>query len=210
MKIGQARGPASAVGAGGLFVLLWLVLGVPLPFSLVAGAAGFGALWYMLKGRRVEPDESPRLEEFVDLDMARKTAAQGRELAASLQEQIARLPRGDRMGARLSRLVELLVAIVKDIESDPKDATAARAFLGFQGESALRIARLALDMQARGASEAQLRDARAKIESSLDRLIRAHELHLARLQEDNIAELQGELEALEESLAIEDGSGTSR
>jgi len=200
----------SALGAGGLFVLLWLVLGVPLPFSLAAGAAGFGALWYMLKGRRADQDEAPRLEEFVDLEMAKKTAAQGRELAASLQEQIARLPRGDRMGARLARLVELLVAIAKDIDSDPKDAPAARAFLGFQGESALRIARLALDMQARGASEAQLRDARSRIEASLDRLIRAHELHLARLQEDNIAELQGELEALEESLAIEDGSGTPR
>jgi hypothetical protein len=142
--------------------------------------------------------------------MAKKTAAQGRELAASLQELVARLPRGDRMGARLSRLVELLLAIVKDIESDPKDAPAARAFLGFQGESSLRIARLALDMQARGASEEQLRDARTKIEASLDRLIRAHELHLARLQEDNIAELEGELEALEESLAIEDGSDKAR
>ena len=207
---------ASALGGGGLFLALWLALGLPLVWSAAAGAAGYGALWLMLAGGRKREERLPFASGFVDKELARKTIALARQSAAKLREESARLGRGDALGPRFARLAELSDAIASDVEADTKDAVSASAFLATQGEAAARIARLAADLAGRGASGAQLSQAREKIAAALDRLVTLHERHLANLQEDNLAELQAELDAIEDGLSLEEeidgasrGSGAS-
>jgi len=194
---------AAAAGAGGLFLAFWLGLGVPLPFSVAAGAAGYGALWLVLRNAFVRPPEGA-LGDFVDLALAERTVERGRILAAGLRETAARFRAGDTLRPRLARLAEALDAIAKDVAADPKDAGTASVFLGVQGESAARIARLALDLETRGASREQLAEAREKISAAMDSLVDAHERLLAHLQEDNMAELQAELDVLEQSMGLDE------
>jgi hypothetical protein len=208
---GLAGTLVAALGGGGLFLALWLALGIPLPWSAAAGGAGYGAIWFMLKGARRREERIPFAGDFVDKELARKTISRARQAAGKLREESARMEKGDALAPRLDRLAKLQEAIASDVEADPKDALSASAFLSTQGEAASRIARLAVDLAGRGASDAQLGQAREKIAFALDRLVSLHERHLANLQEDNLAELQAELDAIEEGLSLEEEiDGASR
>jgi hypothetical protein len=205
---GSLKALLSAGGAGGLFFLFWLVLGLPLPWSAAAGAAGYGALWLLLGGALsgLLPGGKAQapIGSFVDEGLARRTAAQALAAAKALEETLARYDRRDPLLPRFRRLAELLRAIAADVQADPKDATAASAFIGLQGEGAARVARIALDLEGRGASREQLAEARERVSAALDGLVAAHERHLAHLQEDNLAELQAELDVLEQSLGLDE------
>ena len=131
---------ASSLGAAGLFFTFWLIVGVPLPWSAGAGVAGYAALWMLISGalRTGGTEEKPLDTNFVDTELARKTIAAGRAAAKDLRDRIPELGRSNPLSRRCSRLAELLDAIASDVESDPKDAPAAHAFLSYQGEAGPR------------------------------------------------------------------------
>ncbi len=200
---GSLRAMLSSGGAGIMFILFWLGLGVPLAFSALAGVAGYGALWLVLGNAFGRKGKESSIGTFVDHELARKTVAQGTAAANALEATISRFDPRDGLVPKLKRISALLRSIARDVEADPKDASAASVFISIQGDTAVRIARLALDLDGRGAARDQLANARKRIDSALDGLITAHERHLEHLQEDNLAELQSELDVLEESLDIE-------
>lgn len=193
----------SSLGATGLFFTFWLAVGVPLVWSAGAGIAGYAALWMLISGaRRTGKNVPDRLVmDYVDTDLARKTVASGRAAAKSLRDRIPELGPSNPLTPRCQRLAQLLDAIASDVESDPKDAPAAHAFLSYQGEAASRVTTMAIELKKRGGSESQLAEARSRIGRIFELLEAALEHQLERLQEDNLAELQSELEVLEESLA---------
>jgi hypothetical protein len=201
----------SSLGAAGLFFTFWLLVGVPLPWSAGAGIAGYAALWMLFSGalKVGGAEDRPFVTDFVDTELARKTIAAGRAAAKDLRERIPELGRSNPLARRCARLAELLDAIASDVESDPKDAPAAQAFLGYQGEAASRLTRMAMELEKRGGSDAQIEDSRARIERIFGILESTMERQLSRLQEDNIAELQSELEVLEESLSEDSGFGAA-
>lgn len=199
-----ARAFVPAAGAAALFLGFWLGLGVPLAYSLAAGAAAYVALFFMLKGAAGPAKEEARVGDFVDRDLARKTAARGRELAREVETELAGFEGEPALAAKFRSLAGLLTAIAADVEADPKDALSASVFLGLQGEAVPRLLRLCRDLRRRGASETQLGEAGAKIDLVLEKLIKAHEDRLARLQDDNLAELQVELDVLGETMGIDE------
>lgn len=208
MSAGKGSGLAalfSSLGAAALFFLFWLVVGLPLPWSAGAGIAGYAALWLVFSGsqKKIALEEKPLTMDYVDEELARKTVMAGRAAAAALREKLPELGRGNPLARRCARLAELLEAIAADVESDPKDAPAAFSFLGYQGDVASRLTRLAIDLERRGGSEAQVAESRARLERTFGLLESALEKHLSRLQEDNMAELRSEIEVLEESLSAE-------
>ncbi|MBN1241249.1 MAG: hypothetical protein JXA15_00925 [Spirochaetales bacterium] len=199
---GSMRALASAGGAGVLFALFWLVLGIPLTWSAGAGVAGYAALWALLSGMARERKPTP-IGEFVDPALAKRAAAVAREAASSLEATAKGLGPRDALLPKLRELSGLLGAIAADVEEDPKDAAAAFAFVAAQGEASARAARLALQIESRGGSREQVEDARARVGAALDSLIAAHRRQLHSLQEDNLAELRAELETLEATLDLE-------
>ncbi len=201
-KGGSLRALASAGGAGVLFALFWLALGIPLPWSAGAGVAGYAALWALFSGLARERKEAP-IGEFVDPVLAKRAAAAAREAASSLEATAKGLGPRDALLPKLRELSGLLGAIAADVEADPKDAAAAFAFVAAQGEASARAARLALQIETRGGSREQVEDARARVGAALDSLIAAHRRQLHSLQEDNLAELRAELETLEATLDLE-------
>jgi hypothetical protein len=199
---------AAAIGSGTLFLVSWFAIALPLPFALAVGAAAYVALWFVGRevGEKLFPPERPLDLNFVDLELAASTEALGKESAAKLRAILGRIRKDDPLFKRFARVADLMDAIARDVKGDPKDAPAARTFLAYYAEASCRLAALVADVRERGASKAQLDDANARLETSLDRLVKAFESHLARLQEDNLAELQAELDVLEQSMGFEDGS----
>lgn len=200
---GGLRAVLSAAGAGGMFAAFWLGLGVPLAYSVVAGLAGYGSLWLLL-GSALGGRKTPSAGTYVDRELARRTSAEAASLARKLEAAIRSFPPRDPLLPRFRRLVELLDAIGRDVEADPKDAASAAAFLGGQGSAGERLATLCGALEGRGASRERTAEARARAAKTLDRLVSAFENHLARLQDDNLDELATELEILEENLGFED------
>lgn len=199
LRFGEgARALLAGLGAAILFTVFWLPVGLPLGWSAGAALLAYGALWLMLKGGDKERDGA--YEPFVDKPLAAKTAAAARAKAGALRSLLATSGGRPADRPRFERIASLLEAIASDVEADPKDAVAAKAFVEANGEAVLRIAKLALELESRGASAAQLSEARDRLDRNLDRLERAFNAHLASLQEDNLAELQAELDVLEESL----------
>lgn len=201
---GAAAGIVAAMISAGVFLAFWLLIGVPLPFSLGAAVLGYAGSFFMIKGIGDKLNEERPLDlAFVDKELADRVVAEGKASAQALREQIALFPKGHELARRFTKVADLIAAIAADVEADPKDASAAQGFLSIQGQTAARLARLALDLEKRGASEGQLTEAYPKLVKTLERLQAACERHLARLQEDNLAELQAELEVLEQSLGFE-------
>ena len=189
--------------AGGAALLFggWLLAGLPLLWSAVAGLFGYGALWLVLSGLGKPVDARSASELFVDPELARKTVESGRAAAASIRTAARGLEPGSALSKRSQRLAELIEAVAADVEADPKDAPAAQAFLSYQAEAASRLIKVGVELAKRGGSSSQVAEAEVRLERTFDLLIRAFEKQLASLQEDNIAELQSEIEVLEESLS---------
>lgn len=201
----SARALVAAGASGGLFVVFWLVVGVPLAFSAAAGVAAYAAAWFMLKEAFAGGGDKPLDTAFVDRKLAAETVVKGHAAAEALRALCTGFAKGRPAAQRFRRLAELLDAIAADVEADPKDAPAANSFIAFQGEAASRLARLALDLEARGASAEQKGQVEERLQKTLARMETAFEHHLARLQDDNVAELQAELDVLEQSLGWDEG-----
>ncbi len=192
----------AAAGGGILFAASWLALGVPLLYSALAGIAGYGSLWLLVGAVGGKAPSSPG--SYVDKELAARTSAEAAARAGELEAAIAALPPRDPLLPRFRRLAELLRAIGRDVDADPKDAESASVFLGLQGSTGSRLAALCRALGQQGVSREQAEAARTRVAAALDRLVKAFEDHLAHLQEDNLAELASELEILDQSLGLED------
>ncbi len=199
-------GMIAALGAGALFLVFWLGVGIPLPWSVGAGGLAYGALWLILRGG-LKTDTREKLLDtnFVDLPLAKKVVEEGRINIRELREVMGNFSKDRPFYKKLEKVAALLELIVKDVEVDPRDAPAAGAFLGFQGKAAARLGLMAWNLEEKGASLTQTKETMTKVEYTLDRLITGCEHHLSRLQEDNVSELNAELEVLESSLGLERG-----
>ncbi|HAP43870.1 MAG: hypothetical protein A2087_02230 [Spirochaetes bacterium GWD1_61_31] len=194
----------SAGSAAAVFIVSWLLLGIPLPFSLGAAVASYGAVWLVGRGLKEHLNrDRPLNTAFVDLDLAKATVARGRQLGLELSGLLARLPAGHVMHQYFRELVDLVAAITKDVAADPKDAPQANAFLASQGEAVGRLLKILLDLLERSPDRRLDPELDERLTRSLKRLQAGFRSHLAHLQEDNIAELQAELDVLEDGLGFD-------
>lgn len=205
---GKERGALGAVvaagGAGAIFLALWLGIGVPLAFSGIGAAASYGAIWAMSRARKPRKEGS-FIDAPVDKKLAAAVSARSARAAAELRETCAGLPPKHALAPRFGKIAGLLDAIGSDVRADPKDAQAARSFLDAHADTPAKLAKLVIALESRGASAEQLAPSRARLEKALGLLQAAFERQLARLQDDNLAELDVELEVLEQSLGIDEG-----
>lgn len=200
----------SSGGAVGLFVVSWLVVGVPLPGSLLIGGAGYAALWLIGRGlARKQDADQPAIGSFVDMELARATVAKARASAAELQGLVDQLPKKHELYAGFSQLPRLVMAIAEDVQDDPKDAPQADAFVSYQVDAAARLLRLVLDIRKRSQQDALEPVLRQRLSAAVARLDASFRSHLAHLQEDNIAELQAELDVLEQGMSFDEQLGSA-
>lgn len=189
------RGVVAGAGAGGVFLLFNLVLGIPLPFSILAAAAGLGGLLLVTRsgnGKAAFPGGQP--------------VAEAVEACAKLEKDLAAVCRDLKSGPvkdRLEGIRALGRKIARDVEQDPKDAREALRFLAYYGDTTVRIATIHRDLEGHGLDASRLQDARSRVLRQLEALEKAFSLELVRLQDDNLLDLDTELKVLEQTMAAE-------
>ncbi len=199
-KGGAGGGIVSGLVGGGVFLLFWMVLDIPLAWSAAAGAASLAASIAVARGARKA--EGPAVGSFVDKALARKTVARARQLASSLRSSCSAMEPGS-FRDKFSGLAVGLDSIARDVSDDPKDALAASIFLSNNGEASQRMAELYLRLRKRSPSPADQGSTLAKLDSLLDRMAQASERQLQRLQADEWEELQTEIDLMAETISMD-------
>ncbi len=211
--MGDSRGGSgalallAALAAGGLFLLTWPIFGMPLFIALPISLAGYGAVWLLGRGlaeRIAERVNKPLDTAFIDKALAQETVQQGSLLLKTYREMLAKLPARHSLRSGFEEIADLIKAITDDVQADPKDAPQAKAFLASQGEAVLRILKLTVDLLARSPDHQIEAGISKRLTDALTRLGSMFRSHLAHLQEDNIAEMQAELDIIEQSLGFEE------
>jgi len=190
---------AAAIG-GGLFVLTYLVLGLPLLVGCAAALGGYGAglaLLYTPKKAGIEV-------QIADADAA--NVQQVLVEAAAKVDAIAALSgriRKEEVKSKIDTLITVARGILDDIRKDPKDAKRARQFLNYYLDAVTRILTHYTDLTERGIGSAEARASLDKVESLLLTLESAFEKQRATLAQDDVLDLDSEISVLEKTLDME-------
>jgi len=200
MAQNTAKGSILAGAASGLvFIIFYLFLGIQLLISLPVTALTFVALSLVFRPKNkasnesLEGDQKVFVEETIRL--ADTNAKEIKKLARDLPKSTVR--------SNLEKLSDLSSRIAQDVRQDPKDAKSANRFLNYYGETVIKIANLYKNLTSHGISTQAIRTSMAKVEANLATLIKAFEMHLAQLQEDNLLDLDTELKVLEQTIEME-------
>lgn len=192
-------GLVAGVAAGGIFLLFFLVLGLGLPLSIGAGVAGFAGLMLVLagKGNKDSGGTTPGSKALVQ-EAIQVCEARAREI-----DTLAKDIRKGTIRTRLDRIADLSRRIADDVRKDPKDAKDALRFMNYYGDTVCKIARLFRDLDSHGLESAAILETRTKVDRHLETLEKAFAVQLARLQEDNLLDLDTELKVLEQTIEME-------
>ncbi len=190
-------GIVAGLGGGLLFILFWAVLNLGLPLGLLSGVGGFIAFFLIGKGLEKEDKVAG-----VNSNRAREVIMQARSKRDQIQLLAQALAKGD-VRSCLERLAVLTDKIVEDVKKDPKDASAAGKFLDYYGDTVIKIATLHRDLSSHGLSSSTIAESQQRVQGHLHTLIKAFEVQLVKLQEDNLLDLDTELKVLERTMAME-------
>jgi hypothetical protein len=190
-------GIVAGIGGGAVFVLFSPVLGLGVVPSLIAGAAAFSTILFISKGLQkktaITPTHTWSTSEAIaiSLDVANKLRIIQQDLAPGKARDY------------LDQLAKLSDLIAEDVRQDPKDAREALRFMGYYGETAVKIASLYGDLLKRGLRSQAIVETQTTVEKNLDILVKVFEMQLLKLQEDNLMDLDTEFKLLASTLELE-------
>lgn len=206
---GLGAGLVSGIAAGGVFLLFWLVLGLPFAVSLGAGILSMGGALAIAKGLGTTGARAGEaaVGEYVDKDLAKKVVEDAKTAAAGLLASCEAMEAGS-VRSKFRKLAEGLGKIGADVALDPRDAVAASIFLTNNGDAAIRMARIYLRLRKDGQAQDGNQATLAKLDGVLDRMVKAAELELTKLQADEWDELRMEIDLMEgDEAGGQDGPG---
>lgn len=103
----------------------------------------------------------------------------------------------------ITKIVDVVHEIIRDIEKDPKDLKLAKKFLSYYLDTTIAISRRYLDISGQKVQSAQMKETLEKAELILERMHQAFRQQLSRLLEDDIMDLNTELELLDKTIKAE-------
>jgi 5-bromo-4-chloroindolyl phosphate hydrolysis protein len=183
---------------GGLFLVLWLLLGVPLVWSLAAGAAGWGAGLLVFRRR-------PAVEVALDgatREMRLAALREGTDKLADIRRTVSRIadPRVRGKGDAVCTVVQ---NILEDLRKDPGDIRSARQFLSYYLDATGRIFTRYVELADTGLATADIASSMRRVEQTMDTMRSAFEKQHARLLEHDVLDLDSEIALLENTLRLE-------
>ena len=196
---GPVGGILSGIVGGGLFLLLWLALGVPVLLSLVVGVVGYGAglLIFRRSARGVEV-----AIPGVSRAMLEEALREGADKLAELKSLSGRIP--DRpVREKFDAIVTAAGSIIDDLRKNPKDIRAARQFLSYYLDATVKIVSRYTELAAKKLDSADIQGSLRKVESMLDTIRGAFEKQHARLLENDVLDLDSELALLKQTISME-------
>jgi len=187
-------------GLGGLlFGVLYLALGVPLPFAAIGAGAGYVAGKLLMSRARqgpggigLEEDDRAAADIVASAEGQLKTF---RDLIPSVEKPEVR--------AKIQHLADLAGQIVDRVREDHRDAKRVRQFLNYYLGATVTIIQRYVDLGSRRNASGEIGASLAKVESMLDPIQRVFEQQLAASAQDEVLDLDTELKLLEQTLQLE-------
>ena len=196
---GPITGVLAGVVGGAVFLVLWMVFGLPVIPSLIAGAAGYGA------GLLIFRRSSRSLEVAipgVSREMISTSLREGGEKISELKSLSPRISSSS-IRAKFDAIVGAGEDIVDDLKKNPKDIRAARQFLNYYLDATIKIVTRYADLSEKGLTTSDIQDSLRKVESMLDTIRAAFEKQHARLLEDDVLDLDAEMSLLKQTIQME-------
>lgn len=192
---------AGLVG-GGIFIVLFMVLKIGLPISLLGLAGGYivGKLIFKQSGG----SDNDMLEGVIGItqEMLDEAINEGSAKVRKLNEFIRKIPYGE-VKKRAKSIAEIAEKIIEDIKKDPKDVKTGRQFLNYYLDSTLKIMDRYVEMSEHKQQSTEVQKVLKKVEDTLETLEAAFAKQLEKLLENDVLDLDTELTVLKRTIDME-------
>jgi len=189
-----------AGGVGGvMFGVLYLALGIPLPFAAAGAVAGYVA------GRFIATRSRPQgssVDFGNDADTSAQMIAEGEKQTKNLKN-IADSIQKPEIRAKAQQLASLARKIVDGLQENPKDAKRVRQFLNYYLGATCTILERYAELTSRNIASGEATAALTKVEGMLDSIQHVFEQQMAAAAQDEVLDLDTELRLLEQTLKME-------
>ncbi len=191
---------AAIVGAA-LFAALLIFTG-NFPLAVVGGLAGMIAGVLIFKP---QPKTDIRLmSSGVSQEMVDSAIKEGKAMVAHLRLINARIG-NPLVQFKVKQIAEVADKILEDIRQDPADLKAARPFLNYYLDATVKILERYAEISAKKVLDADVMKSLKRVEDLLDSIRLSFHKQLARLQENDMLDLDTEMSVLEKSIQLDMG-----
>lgn len=192
----------TAVGAGAIFIVFFILLQFGLILSLVISFLVFAVLGAILRPKKAEMEINILLDGVTDeqLKQILKAGHEKQLVLKNLRNKVSKLE----IKEQVDKIIDVVNRIFEDLKHDPKDVKIARQFLNYYLDSTIKILKKYTELsQHSGLSRGDVNATLEKTEHLLNKIYTAFEAQLAKLLEDDAMDLDTEVELLEQTLKME-------
>lgn len=191
---------ASLVAAG-LFAALVIFTG-NLVLSAIGGVAGLVAGFLIFKRR---PEADTRLASSgISPEMVAEALKEGRAMVLNLRSIGSRVA-NPLVQLKVKQIADVADKILADIREDPADLKAARPFLNYYLDSTVKILERYAEISSKKVQDRDIAQSLKRVEGLLDAIRLSFHKQLARLQENDMLDLDTEMSVLERTIKLDGG-----
>lgn len=186
--------------SGGIFIISYLVLGLPFlgAFGASAGAYVGGLLLFRTQKKKIISIEMSK-PDVAAIEQILSEANTKITTISTLQKKIVK----PTVKAALGKVLIIANGIVDDIRNDPSDAKRARQFLNYYLDAVVRIMTSYTDLMDRNINSPEALGAINKVETLLLTLEVAFQKQRDALASNDVLDLDTEISLLDKTLGME-------
>jgi 5-bromo-4-chloroindolyl phosphate hydrolysis protein len=206
-KLGIGGHLAALLLGGGIFAACFWLLKIGLVWCIVLGVVGYLITAGQLFSRKIK--KGSRIElTGIDKKKLADTLEEGRLRLREMRSYTSKI-RDYRVRKKANGVYQAASDIFENFKDDPRDIKKARQFLNYYFDSAITILKKYIELKDKKIKidSPELEETLSKVESTLDTVKTAFEKQLAKLQENDVMDLDIEIEVLKKTLQAE-GLGT--
>ncbi len=193
-KLGIGGHLAALLLGGGIFAACFLLLKIGIVWCIVLGVVGYLITAGQLFSRKIKRERGGK-----KLD---DTLKEGQMKLREMRSYTSKI-RDYRVRKKANGVYQAASDIFENFKDDPRDIKKARQFLNYYFDSAITILKKYIELKDKKIDSPELEETLSKVESTLDTVKAAFELQLAKLQENDVMDLDIEIEVLKKTLQAE-------
>jgi 5-bromo-4-chloroindolyl phosphate hydrolysis protein len=190
----------AVIAAGATFFVFHFIFEAALFFSALLGIAGFAGAALLFSKNRLEAELEKKLASVngVTPEMLKEVIVTGRKKAKKMIKLADRIDDAD-VKKKVQAITDIIEKIYKNFQDDPKDIRAARQFLNYYLDAALKVVNQYVELSGKS-SRGEHRESLVKAEELLNKIETAFDKQLTKLYEDDFMDFDTEMQVLELSM----------
>lgn len=193
-KLGVGGHLAALVLGGGVFAACFWLLKIGLVWCIALGAVGYFITAGQLFSGKIKRERGGKKPD--------DTLEEGRMKLREMRSYTSKI-RDYKVRKKANGVYKAARDIFENFKHDPRDIKRARQFLNYYFDSAITILKKYIELKDKKIDSPELEDTLSKVESTLDTVKTAFEKQLAKLQENDVMDLDIEIEVLKKTLQAE-------